>query len=247
MLRYGASTLTVPEIGRELAARYVVEGSVRRFENHVRVTIQLIDAGNDHHLWASNFERELANVFETQSDLAREISNAIQLQIAPETVRSLQGKPTTSALAYDLYQKAESIEKSEGETEASTVRRRKLLEQAVKEDPEFVEAWGKLKRMYDQMLWRIRQFEWTYGSQDVEALQTDLRSRSARALTKAITLDPDNVGVAAGQRGQSRGAAAAGSAGGAQEGVRANLVRASRSRHDADRLRLVAYPHRAKR
>ena len=74
MLRYGASDKTLPEIGKDLDSKYVVEGSVRRIGNHPRITIQLIDAINDHHIWASNFDRELVDIFATQTDLAREMS-----------------------------------------------------------------------------------------------------------------------------------------------------------------------------
>ena len=71
VLRYTNSGLSVKDIGRELDARYIVEGSVRRIADHVRITVQLIDAVNDAHLWARNYDRELVDVFAIQSEVAR--------------------------------------------------------------------------------------------------------------------------------------------------------------------------------
>lgn len=194
MLKYAATDMTLSEIGKELGAKYIVEGSVRRIGNHVRVAIQLIDASNENHLWANNFERELVDVFATQSELAKEISNSLHLEIQPETVEKLEGMPTTSVKAYDLYTRAANIEKTEGETEESMMRRREMLEQAVAIDPEFVEAWAVLKRVYDLMLSRLGQRGWyVREGQDSAKVVEDLRTRSRRALEKAIALDPNNV------------------------------------------------------
>lgn len=194
MLKYAATEMTLGEIGRELGAKFIVEGSVRRIGNHVRVTIQLIDASNENHLWANNFERELIDVFATQSELAKEISASLHLEIQPDSVGKLEGMPTTSVKAYDLYTRAANLEKTEGETEAVMILRRAMLEEAVEVDPDFVEAWAVLKRVYDLMLSRLGQRGWylTEGD-DTEKVVEDFRDRSRRALEKAIALDPDNV------------------------------------------------------
>lgn len=140
VLRYTNSDLSLKDIGRELDARYIVEGSVRRIENHVRITVQLIDAVDDAHLWASNYDRELVDVFAIQSEVASQITNSLHLQIMPETVGALDDMPTRSVKAYDLYLKAKSIDRSEYQSEASLQRQRELLEAAVQDDPDFVEA-----------------------------------------------------------------------------------------------------------
>lgn len=193
MLRYAASEMTLREIGNELGVDFIVEGSVRRIGNHVRVTVQLINAHNDLHLWANNYERELVDVFATQSAIAREISDSIHLELQPESVAALEGMPTASVKAYDLYIRVESSEKTEGETEGSVLRRRAMLEEAVAEDPDFVEAWAVLKRIYDLQLDRLRRRGWyVKEGDDVEQVAADLRAASQRALEKAIALDPDN-------------------------------------------------------
>jgi adenylate cyclase len=82
-MRYINSDFGLREIGAELGVDYIVEGSVRRVNNHVRVTVQLVDALNDVHLWANSYDRELVDVFATQSAIAREISNSVHLAIQP--------------------------------------------------------------------------------------------------------------------------------------------------------------------
>lgn len=194
MLRYAASEMTLPEIGKALNVHFIVEGSVRRIGNHVRVTVQLIDARNDHHLWANNYERELVDVFATQSEVAKEISDSLHLEIQPDSIGKLENMPTSSVRAYDLYIRSISIEKSEGETEASTIRRRNMLEEAVMEDPDFVEAWAQLKRIYDLMRNRTENRDW-YLTDGVkkETVVAELAEKSQRALAKAMILNPENV------------------------------------------------------
>jgi len=191
-MQYLGSLLSISEIGQELKVRYVVEGSVRRVDNHVRVTVQLIDAATDRHLWASNYDRDLIDVFAVQSSIAKEITDSIHLEIQPETVGVLSDMPTQSVKAYDLYMKAKSIDRTERETEGSLVRSRELLEQAVKEDPNFVEAWGFLNEIYDHTIRNMLLDDWFAGD-TYEALMQELTIASKQALEKAVSLDPDNL------------------------------------------------------
>jgi TolB-like protein len=194
VLRYTNSDLSLKDIGRELDARYIVEGSVRRIENHVRITVQLIDAVDDAHLWASNYDRELVDVFAIQSEVARQITTSLHLQIMPETVGALDDMPTRSVKAYDLYLKAKSIDRSEYQSEPSLQRQRELLEAAVEEDPDFVEAWGYLNDMLDEIARTIIQNSW-FGDTNAErsAAFEEVRSAAKRALDNAFALDPDNI------------------------------------------------------
>ena len=191
-MKYLGSLLSINEIGRELNVRYVVEGSVRRVDNHVRVTVQLIDAETDTHLWASNYDHDLTDVFAVQSAVAKEISDSIHLEIQPETIGVLSDMPTLSVKAYDLYMKAKSIDRTERETEDSLARTRDLLEQAVKEDPNYVEAWGFLNETYDHTIRNMLTNDW-YAGDGHEAMLQELTIASKRALDKAVSLDPDNV------------------------------------------------------
>ena len=194
VMRYAQSSQGVREIAAELGARFIVEGSVRRINNHVRVTAQLIDASNDAHLWANNYDRELVDVFATQSAVAKEITNSLLLEISPESVDELSDMPTFSVKAYDLYLKALSIDRSEPESKSSLNRQRELLEAAVAEDPDFVEAWGFLNEICDHSTRLLMTGKWTVSDEDQkETLMQELRQTAEQALNKAIALDPTNI------------------------------------------------------
>ncbi|MEX0320898.1 MAG: hypothetical protein AB3N63_01985 [Puniceicoccaceae bacterium] len=194
MLRYAAADMSLKRIGEELEVNYIVEGSVRKIGNHVRVTIQLIDAKMDHHLWANNFERELVDVFATQSELAKEISNSLHLEIQPESVGRLTDMPTTSVKAYDLYIKAVDMVKTSGITEENQIQFRDMLEMALKLDPDFLEAWSELRKGYERMYFMATRGGVTFGkTSDIAQFIDDLKSNSRRCLSKMTALNPDHV------------------------------------------------------
>ncbi len=193
-LRYIDSELSLRDIGFDLGVRYIVEGSVRRVNNHVRITVQLIDAASDAHLWASNYDRELVDVFSVQSEVAIAITNSLHLEIQPETVGSLDDMPTRSVKAYDLYMKAASIERSEPESEDALLQQRELLEAAVAADPDFVDAWAGLNEILDHISRNILQNNW-FGENRAErdASFEEAQKAAHRALEKAVALDANSV------------------------------------------------------
>lgn len=193
MSNYLNSSMGVREIARALDVQYVVEGSVRRIGDHVRITVQLIDAVDDNHLWARNYDRELVDVFGTQSEVARDIANSIQLEIVPGSIGTLAKMPTESVKAYDLFIRADSIHRGEAISEDAYRRQRELLEAAVAEDPGFVEAWARLNDHLDEIARTIVQSDWfgaTQAERDTYFAQT--RAAAKRALDRAVALDPDN-------------------------------------------------------
>lgn len=194
MLNYLNSSRGVKEIARALDVQYVVEGSVRRIGDHVRITVQLVDAVEDNHLWARNYDRRLVDVFGTQSEVARDITNSIQLEIIPDGVGPLEKMPTESVRAYDLFIRANSIHRGEAISEDAYLRQRELLEAAVAEDPDFVDAWARLNEHLDEMARTIVQNDWfgeTKADRDTYFAQT--REAAKRALDRAVALDSDNV------------------------------------------------------
>jgi TolB-like protein len=194
VMRFINSEMSMRDIGLALGVNYIVEGSVRRINNHVRVTVQLIDARNDTHLWANNYDRELVDVFATQSAVAREISNSLHLEIQPKSVGTLQGMPTHSVKAYDLYLKARSIERSEPVSEAGLIRQQEYLEEALQEDPDFVEAWAVLNEVYDNKIETMGRLGWFVPpGGDSQAIYNDFFEKSVYALKKAMALDPENM------------------------------------------------------
>jgi TolB-like protein/DNA-binding winged helix-turn-helix (wHTH) protein/Tfp pilus assembly protein PilF len=124
------------EIGQELGVANVLEGSVRRADGKVRVTAQLIETRTNTHLWAETYDRDLADVFAIQSDIAQRIANALEAKLAPEEKLRLGSKPTTNSEAYVLYLTALGTE-NYGEAE-------KLYLQAIALDPNFALAYAQV-------------------------------------------------------------------------------------------------------
>ena len=94
------------EIGQALGVAHVVEGSVQRVANRVRVTAQLIDARTDAHLWAETYDRDVADVFAIQSEIAQAIANQLQAKLSPAEKSAIEERPTKDLAAYDLYLRA---------------------------------------------------------------------------------------------------------------------------------------------
>src|SRR5438105_11226671 len=97
------------EIGQQLGVAHVVEGSVQRAANKVRVIAQLIDARTDAHLWAQTYDRDLADVFAIQSEIAKAIADQLQAKLSPAEKKAIEQPPTTDLAAFDLYSRAKSL------------------------------------------------------------------------------------------------------------------------------------------
>jgi TolB-like protein len=193
VMPYLESSKSLREIGAELGADLILEGSVRRIDDHVRVTVQLIETANDRHLWANNYDREVRDEFATQSALAREISRTVRREVLPEAEGALDGLPTSSVKAYDLYNQAMNIMRTEVESESTLTHQRALLEEAVAEDPDFVEAWALLNEVLDHSIRTLNQNGWFLRQgQDRAEVFDALRAASKTALDQAVALDPDN-------------------------------------------------------
>jgi len=105
VMRYKKTDKDIKEIGQELAVSTILEGSVQKANNFIRVNAQLINVGDGFHLWAETYDRELKNVFEIQSDIAEKIAKALKAKLSPEQKERLEESPTESLKAYDLYLK----------------------------------------------------------------------------------------------------------------------------------------------
>jgi TolB-like protein/Flp pilus assembly protein TadD len=149
VMQYRETTKPLRQIGAELGVAYVLEGSVRRAGNTVRVTGQLINARTDEHVWAKSYDRDLtaAGVFAIQSELSQEIVAALSAALSPQEKSLLENCPTTNLAAYDLFLKARAnaIGDSSNLTRAE---QEQLLLDAVKLDPAFAQAWGYLARCH---------------------------------------------------------------------------------------------------
>ncbi|PYK36927.1 MAG: hypothetical protein DME49_13790 [Verrucomicrobia bacterium] len=171
------------EIGQQLGVAHVVEGSVQRAANKVRVNAQLLDARNDAHLWAQTYDRDLADVFAIQSEIAKAIADQLQAKLSPNEKKAIEQPPTTDLAAFDLYSRAKSLVLTAGFSATSAPDLRKaieLLDEAVKRDPSFFDA-------YCQLAWA---HEFLYGYRGHEHTPARLALAEA-AVQTATRLRPD--------------------------------------------------------
>ena len=135
------------KIGEELGVAHVLEGSVQRSGNRIRVNAQLIDARNDTHLWAQTYDRDLSDVFAIQSEIAKTIADQLQAKLSPQEKSAIQRPPTSDIAAFDLYTRARNLwltawGSSTGKDDL--LQAADLLNQAVARDPSFFDAWCQL-------------------------------------------------------------------------------------------------------
>ena len=142
------------EIARALAVDHVVEGSVQRAGDRLRVTVQLVDAATDGHLWSAEYDRNLADVFAVQADIARQVASAVHAELSPQARDRLQAVPTRDLRAYDLYLKALLIHRTvtvEADAAERWQEAVQLLEEAVRLDPEFALGYALLAQTRDEL------------------------------------------------------------------------------------------------
>jgi len=142
------------EIAQQLGVAHVVEGSVQRAANKVRVIAQLIDARNDVHLWAQTYDRDLADVFAIQSEIAKSIADQLQAKLSPAEKSAIEQRPTTDVAAFELYSRAKDLILNIGFSAifAQNVRTGiDLLNQALARDPSFFAAQCQLANAHDQL------------------------------------------------------------------------------------------------
>src|SRR5437870_3045700 len=138
------------EIAKTLGVSHVVEGSVQRAGGRVRVNVQLIDAQNDAHLWAEHYDRDIADIFAIQSEIAQQIADQLRAKLSPAEKAAIAERPTTDPVAYAYYTKAKEIDiygNWEGaENEKAANQKVELLEKATQRDPNFALAYCELAK-----------------------------------------------------------------------------------------------------
>jgi TolB-like protein/class 3 adenylate cyclase/Flp pilus assembly protein TadD len=137
------------QIAQQLGVANVVEGSVQRAGNRVRVNAQLIDARTDKHLWGQTYDRDLADVFAIQSEVARTIADQLQAKLSSHEEKAIERRPTSDIAAFDLYTRAKNILAAPDRTDAEQLQAADLLNQAVARDPSFFDAYCELAHAHD--------------------------------------------------------------------------------------------------
>ena len=146
VLQYRRAPKSIPEIGRELNVDAVVEGSVLRAGEAVRITVQLIDARTDRHLWSQSYERNLTDVLALQREVAEAIAHAIRIEVQTGSDPPLRAERPVDPAAYEAYLKGRFfLRKVSRESHARAVR---YFEEAVRIDPEYAPAWAGLSEGY---------------------------------------------------------------------------------------------------
>jgi TolB-like protein/Tfp pilus assembly protein PilF len=169
------------DIGQALGVAHILEGSVQRVANKVRVNAQLVDARNDAHLWAQTYTRDLADVFGIQSEIAEAIAQQLQAHLSADEKARIAKPSTTDPVAYDLYLRARQLDDLANDPDAKgyLLQGLSLLEEAVRRDPKFLRAYCLMCEIHLDLYW---------GGAD----HTDQRRELARiALQNAEEIQPD--------------------------------------------------------
>ena len=183
---------SIPVIADALGVLYVLEGSVRKAGDQLRITAQLIDAEQDRHLWSETYDRGLTDVFAVQSDIANSITKAIRNELGIESAAEIKVKALTESMtAYDLYLKGK-LAHARRESLSDLMNSTAWLEQAVEIDPNFAVAWESLAAVYSTIPY--------WGAVD-RSLEEYL-GMSTEAADRALALDP-TLAYARGIRGSN--------------------------------------------
>jgi len=140
VIGYKGTTKKVKEIGKELEVGSILEGTFKKAGAKIRVTTQLIDVANDRHLWAQNYDRNLDDMFEVQSDVAKQVAEALRVRILSPELERIDHKPTENTKAYTLYLKGRYLWNKRGVDDLKQARN--YFEQSLKEDPNMAIAYA---------------------------------------------------------------------------------------------------------
>jgi serine/threonine-protein kinase len=174
-------------IGRDLGVRHLLEGTVSRDHDQMRVALQLVDLRDSGHPWTETYERPMKDVFALQSEITQTVAARLKAPLSPNETVALNEPPTADLRAYDLYLRAQAIDvlvEDTAEWASVTQQRISFLDQAVERDPKFVLAYCELAKAHD-ILYRTRQVT------PVENRTVDHRALAEAALEKARRIQPD--------------------------------------------------------
>ena len=141
---YKSAPENLPEIARQLGVAHILEGSVQKSGDAVRVNVQLIKAANDSHLWADTFDRKLTDIFSVESEVAKAIADQLRAKLTGQEEQVISAKATDNPEAYDAYLRGLAYNLKTAKTPANALGAQKYLREAVRLDPKFTLAWALL-------------------------------------------------------------------------------------------------------
>jgi TolB-like protein/Tfp pilus assembly protein PilF len=141
---YKSAPENLPEIARQLGVAHILEGSVQKSADAVRVNVQLIKAANDSHLWADTYDRKLTDIFSVESEVAKAIADQLRAKLTGQEEQVIAAKPTDNPEAYDAYLRGLAYTLKTTTSPANALAAQKYLREAVRLDPKFAMAWALL-------------------------------------------------------------------------------------------------------
>ncbi|MBP1675357.1 MAG: hypothetical protein H6Q24_1495 [Bacteroidetes bacterium] len=174
-MRYKDTNLSIKEIAGELGVNTIMEGSVRKEGNNVRITVKLIDAKKDAHLWSNSYESKISDIFSIQSEVAQAVARELKAVVTPETRLLIEKRPTKNMEAYEAYQKGVFYHSRLNKNDLETAL--KYFELAIEKDPEFALAYAGICRV-----WRGREQMGITSS-------SEATPQAEAAVMKALELD----------------------------------------------------------
>src|SRR6266481_2453962 len=186
---YKSAPENLPEIARQLGVAHILEGSVQKSGDAVRVNVQLIKAANDSHLWADTFDRKLTDVFSVESEVAKAIADQLRAHLTGQEEQIIAAKPTDNPEAYDAYLRGLAYSLKTLTTTGNSLGAQKYLREAVRLDPKFALSWALLSYVEAR----------AYIQQILEPTVA-LREEARQAAATALTLQP-NLGEAVWAKG----------------------------------------------
>jgi TolB-like protein/Tfp pilus assembly protein PilF len=177
--QYQSKPGNLSEIAKQLGVAHIVEGSVQKSADSVRVNVQLIKAANDSHLWADTFDRKLTDIFSVESEVAKAIAEQLRAKLTGQEEQVIAAKPTDNPEAYDAYLRGLAYSLKTTNTAANALGAQKYLKEAVRLDPKFALAWALLS--YVDAI--------GYSTQSLQPTVA-LREEARQAAETALTLQP---------------------------------------------------------
>jgi tetratricopeptide (TPR) repeat protein len=187
---YKSAPENLREIASQLGVAHILEGSVQKSGDAVRVNVQLIKAANDSHLWADTFDRKLTDIFSVESEVAKAIAEQLRAKLSGQEEQVIAAKPTDNVEAYDAYLRGLAYNQKTATTPANSLGAQKYLREAVRLDPKFALGWALLSYV-DAVGYRTANLQPTVA----------LREEARQAAETALTLQP-NLGEAVLAKGQ---------------------------------------------
>src|SRR5882757_1139049 len=177
---YKSAPQDLPEIAKQLGVAHILEGSVQKSSDAVRVNVQLIKAANDSHLWADTFDRKLTDIFSVESEVAKAIADHLRAHLTGREEQVIAAKPTDNPEAYDAYLRGLAYSLKTASSSANSLGAQKYLKEAVRLDPKFALSWALLSIVDAR----------GYISQTLQPTLA-LREEVRQAAETALTLQPN--------------------------------------------------------